>query len=99
MGVLVGAEIKDRIVLFKYVLCSISVVHIEVYHKDFVIAYFLSMSCANSHIVKNAKSHGPVCLSVVARRSHGAKCTVQVSFLAFVDSICYSAGSEKSRIH
>src|SRR5512139_253377 len=99
MWILVSAEIENRIVLFEYMLCAVTMMNVEIYHKDLVIADFLGISRTYSHVVEYTEPHGPICLSVMARRSHCAKSPLQISLSAPVDSAYHSTSREKGRLH
>ena len=99
MGILVGAEIIDGVVLFEDMLCAVAVMDIEINDEDLPVSGFLREARADCNVIEDAKTHGPVRLCVMPRRAHGAKGPFNSAGPASFQGLYYSAGGKERGLH
>ena len=79
-GVLMGADVQHRGVLFKGMLGAVAMMHIPIEDQRLVNAVSrLQVARHDGHIVKQAKSHGLVVLGVVSGGTRQGEAIVQIA--------------------
>lgn len=97
-GILVGAEVENRVVLFEDMLRAVPVMCVEVNNEDLLISDPLRVPGTDSHVVEEAEPHGPVCFGVVPRRPDRAEYPAHPVVPTLLHGFHHRAGSEERRL-